>query len=150
MLTCITISIKNIPPKLSISISIQIPMSQGWHLVWILGDVLPDFSDQLLAQVHLFQLLGFQFNWLQLLFLAIFGLCTMCNLAVPPLIPWCERLRRTPNFNKLASLRATLVRNSADSLTHLLTGVKCRATSVAKKRQRANIQFKLSLTFGYF
>ena len=35
-------------------------------------------------------------------------------------------------LNKLASLEATLVRNSADSLTHLLTGVKCRATSVAK------------------
>ena len=35
--------------------------------------------------------------------------------------------------NKLASLEATLVRNSAHSLTHLLTGVKCRATSVAKK-----------------
>ena len=34
--------------------------------------------------------------------------------------------------NKLASLEATLVRNSAHSLTHLLTGVKCRATSVAK------------------
>ena len=37
-----------------------------------------------------------------------------------------------PPRNKLASLEATLVRNSADSLTHLLTGVKCRATSVAK------------------
>ena len=35
--------------------------------------------------------------------------------------------------NKLASLEATLVRNSADSPTDLLTGVKCRATSVAKK-----------------
>ena len=39
--------------------------------------------------------------------------------------------------NKLASLEATLVRNSAHpltySLTDLLTGVKCRATSVAKK-----------------
>ena len=38
--------------------------------------------------------------------------------------------------NKLASLEATLVRNSAHpltySLTDLLTGVKCRATSVAK------------------
>ena len=36
-------------------------------------------------------------------------------------------------YNKLASLGATLVRNSAHSLTYLLTGVKCRATSVAKK-----------------
>ena len=35
-------------------------------------------------------------------------------------------------LNKLASLGATLVRNY-DSLTYLLTGVKCRATSVAKK-----------------
>ena len=35
--------------------------------------------------------------------------------------------------NKLASLEATLVRNSADPLTDSLTGVKCRATSVAKK-----------------
>ena len=34
--------------------------------------------------------------------------------------------------NKLASLEATLVRNSADPLTDSLTGVKCRATSVAK------------------
>ena len=39
-----------------------------------------------------------------------------------------------PSKNKLASLEATLVRNSAHSLTHSLTGgVKCRATSVAKK-----------------
>ena len=41
--------------------------------------------------------------------------------------------------NKLASLEATLVRNSAHPLTHLLTysltGVKCRATSVAKKQR---------------
>ena len=36
------------------------------------------------------------------------------------------------NINKLASLEATLVRNSAHPLTHSLTGVKCRATSVAK------------------
>ena len=35
-------------------------------------------------------------------------------------------------FNKLAKLQATLVRNY-DLLTDLLTGVKCRATSVAKK-----------------
>ena len=35
--------------------------------------------------------------------------------------------------NKLASLEATLVQNSAHSLTHSLTGVRCRATSVAKK-----------------
>ena len=37
--------------------------------------------------------------------------------------------------NKLASLEATLVRNY-DPLTDRLTGVKCRATSVAKKRKR--------------
>ena len=37
-------------------------------------------------------------------------------------------------FNKLASLEATLVQNSADLLTYLLTRVKCRATSVAKKK----------------
>ena len=40
------------------------------------------------------------------------------------------------NKNKLARLESTLVRNSAHpltySLTDLLTGVKCRATSVAK------------------
>ena len=36
--------------------------------------------------------------------------------------------------NKLASLEATLVRNY-DLLTYLLTGVKCRATSVAKKKE---------------
>ena len=34
--------------------------------------------------------------------------------------------------NKIASLEATLVRNSAHSLTYSLTGVKCRATSVAE------------------
>ena len=37
-----------------------------------------------------------------------------------------------PHLNKLASLGATLVRNSAHWLTDLLTGVMCRATSVAK------------------
>ena len=36
------------------------------------------------------------------------------------------------NANKLASLEATLVRNYHPT-THSLTGVKCRATSVAKK-----------------
>ena len=37
--------------------------------------------------------------------------------------------------NKLAKLQATLVRNrNYDSLAESLTGVKCRATSVAKKR----------------
>ena len=35
-------------------------------------------------------------------------------------------------LNKLASLEATLVWNSAHSLTYSLTGVKCRATRVAK------------------
>ena len=42
--------------------------------------------------------------------------------------------RSIPRFNKLASLEATLVRNY-DPLTDLLTGVKCRATSVAKKKK---------------
>ena len=43
-------------------------------------------------------------------------------------------------FNKLVSLEATLVRNSADLLAYLLTGVKCRATSVAKKvRKYVNV-----------
>ena len=50
--------------------------------------------------------------------------------------------------NKLASLEATLVRNSAHLLTYLLThsltGVKCRATSVAKKTKRWS-----SLSFFY-
>ena len=36
-------------------------------------------------------------------------------------------------FDKLASLKATLVRN-CDRVTDLLTGVKCRATSVAKNQ----------------
>ena len=36
--------------------------------------------------------------------------------------------------NKLAKLQATLVGN-LDSPTDLLTGVKCRATSVAKKTE---------------
>ena len=36
-------------------------------------------------------------------------------------------------INKLTSLEATLVRNSADLLTYLLTGVTFRATNVAKK-----------------
>ena len=44
--------------------------------------------------------------------------------------------------NKLASLEATLVRNSAHPLTHSLIGVKCRATSVAKKLQNYKVQLK--------
>ena len=46
----------------------------------------------------------------------------------------CEKIKGNGEKikgNKLASLGATLVRNY-DSLTYLLTGVKCRATSVAK------------------
>ena len=35
-------------------------------------------------------------------------------------------------LNKLASLEATLVQNSAQGLNDSLTGVKCRATSVAR------------------
>ena len=45
--------------------------------------------------------------------------------------------------NKLASLGATLVRNSAHLLTYLLThsltGVKCRATSVAKNGELGGV-----------
>ena len=37
--------------------------------------------------------------------------------------------------NKLASLEATLVQNSAHQLTNILTGVKCRATSLAKNNK---------------
>ena len=46
----------------------------------------------------------------------------------------CKNNRNVDNIsvNRLASLKATLVRNY-DPLTDLLTGVKCRATSVAKK-----------------
>ena len=36
------------------------------------------------------------------------------------------------DLNKLASLGATLVRNYYPASSDLLTGVKCRATSVAK------------------
>ena len=43
-----------------------------------------------------------------------------------------KRFTNTHINNKLASLGATLVRNSAHPLTYSLTGVKCRATSVAK------------------
>ena len=52
-------------------------------------------------------------------------------------------IQRLVSKNKLASLEATLVRNSAHSLisrqwvsklTYSLTVVKCRATSVAKKQ----------------
>ena len=39
------------------------------------------------------------------------------------------------NYNKLASLEPTLVWNSADGQNDLLTGVECRAPSVAKKHQ---------------
>ena len=44
--------------------------------------------------------------------------------------------------NKLASLGATLVRNSAHLITDSLTGVKCRATSVAKNRYLGNAQME--------
>ena len=54
--------------------------------------------------------------------------------------------------NKLASLGATLVRNSAHLLTYLLThsltGVKCRATSVAKNIwYRKKYRYRYRLTF---
>ena len=45
---------------------------------------------------------------------------------------WNSSQKGKCSFNKLASLEATLVRNS-EWLTYSLTGVKCRATSVAKK-----------------
>ena len=37
-------------------------------------------------------------------------------------------------------LQATIVRNSAQRLTDSLTGVKCRATSVAKKIKKKGLQ----------
>ena len=47
--------------------------------------------------------------------------------------------------NKLAKLQATLVRNrNYDSLTDWLTGVKCRATNVAKKQ----LKHMMSTRFG--
>ena len=55
----------------------------------------------------------------QILYLKIFSICN---------VSWKSLLRN----NKLASLEATLVRNYY-RLTHWLTGVKWRATSVAKK-----------------
>ena len=47
-------------------------------------------------------------------------------------------------MNKLASLQATLVRNYY-RVTDLLTGVKCRATSVARKYDHIS---KSALTLG--
>ena len=38
-----------------------------------------------------------------------------------------------PSLKQARKLQATLVRNSAQRLSDSLTGVKCRATSVAKK-----------------
>ena len=46
-------------------------------------------------------------------------------------------------INKLASLEATLVRNY-DPLNHLLTGVKCRATSVAKNTKTKSFRARWS------
>ena len=48
--------------------------------------------------------------------------------------------------NKLASLEATLVRNY-DSLTHSLTGVRCRATSVANKKLETIVEFMNDVFF---
>ena len=64
--------------------------------------------------------------------------CLLSELLSVALIQWSQFCYDTCYvMNKLASLEATLVRNSAHpltySLTDLLTGVKCRATSVAKK-----------------
>ena len=50
---------------------------------------------------------------------------------------WKDRFIMTLIKNKPASLEATLVRNSA----HVLTGVKCRATSIAKKLEYLVCQF---------
>ena len=88
-----------------------IPIS---HLVWILSDVVPNCIEQLLAQVHLFQLRGFEFFWLQILFLAIFGLCTICNLTVPPLVPWMwkvntdTKLKRDPPHTRPPVYKVTV------------------------------------------
>ena len=51
--------------------------------------------------------------------------------------------------NKLASLEATLVRNSAHSLTDSLTGVRCRATSVAKNINWDIIKFFFVESVGW-
>ena len=56
-----------------------------------------------------------------------------------------NNINRNNNNNKLASLEATLVRNSADPLTDSLTGVKCRATSVAKNY----LQYEGNFTYIY-
>ena len=58
---------------------------------------------------------------------------TLALLSELPPLPLTGKRGHLLSENKLASLEATLVRNSADLLTYLLTGVKCRATSVAKK-----------------
>ena len=60
----------------------------------------------------------------QILYLKIFSICN---------VSWKSLLRN----NKLASLEATLVRNYY-RLTHWLTGVKCRATSVAKNQSQCS------------
>ena len=55
--------------------------------------------------------------------------CYPVFLVIPTSVPYTTA--KTCTENKLASLEATLVQNY-DRFTHSLTGVKCRATSVAK------------------
>ena len=74
---------------------------------------------------------------------AEYGLVLHCIVKLKPnRCHSCAPLQevKRQNTNKLASLEATLVRNSAHLLTYLLTGVKCRATSVAKKNPGVDIQ----------
>ena len=52
-----------------------------------------------------------------------------------PIIMRCQKQARKPRSYASPKLRPT------HSLTHLLTGVKCRATSVAKKRHGHNNEF---------
>ena len=50
----------------------------------------------------------------------------------PDIVTHCDPGINGAFINKLASVEAMLVRNSAHRLTYSMTGVKCRATSVAK------------------
>ena len=61
-----------------------------------------------------------------------------CSGQPPPKLELgMRRQRQRQKTNKQArKLQATLVRNSAQRLTDSLTGVECRATSVAKNKDR--------------
>ena len=61
---------------------------------------------------------------------------TLADLSVNIMIKGCYNWCEHDSYNKHASLKATLVRNSA----HLLTGVRCRATCVAKNLLQLTLQ----------